>query len=205
MFQLCITLPPLHKRDVHMDFTLDTELSEKEIYAIGSIVAQWGFIETEIFEQTLLSYKDDEDLPAQMKNNAQFSKVLQLWQKRVAKVRDPRKKEILIKQYEELVSLNKFRQAVVHSRWEWSRDDPGVITAVRYHNQSVKRIKFTLDDLVQFTIRLGKVRYSIRYPNEVQDQAEEMQKQGGYINRRAMDLLTGRITLDELIKRGDNE
>lgn len=75
-----------------MRTTLSTELSEKETYMIGSIVSQWGFMEADIFEQTLLSFEDDEELPASMKTNAQFSKVLDLWLKRVVEAQDTEKK-----------------------------------------------------------------------------------------------------------------
>ena len=47
-----------------MHYTLGTELSERETYLIGLIVSQWGFIESEIFEQTILSFEDGEVLPA---------------------------------------------------------------------------------------------------------------------------------------------
>lgn len=188
-----------------MHYTLGTELSERETYLIGLIVSQWGFIESEIFEQTILSFEDGEVLPASMKTNAQFSLVLQLWLKRVAEVEGDVKKAVLTAQHQKIISLNEFRQAVVHSRWEWKPDAPDEITAVRVHKQSIKRVKFTFDDLASFAITLGEIRYSIRYPGGLQDRAEEMAELGGHISRQGWDLLSGRVTLDELTKRGENE
>lgn len=188
-----------------MRYTMDTELSERETYVIGSIVSQWGFLESDIFEQTISSFEDAEDLPNSMKTNAQFSKVLELWLKRVAEVQDAPRKSVLTAQYQKIISLNEFRQAVVHSRWEWRPDAPEEITAVRVHKQSIKRVKFTFEDLAEFATNLGEIRYSIRYPGGLQDRAEEMAKMGGHISRQGWDLLSGRVTLDDLTKHDKNK
>ncbi len=167
-----------------MRFTLDTELSEPEIYLIGSIVSQWGFLEADIFDQTLLSFEGSEDLPASMKKNAQFSKVLELWLERVVEPQDDARKAVLKAQYDKIISLNEFRQAVVHSRWEWRPDVPDEITAVRAHNMSINSVKFTTDVLADFAGSLGEIRYLIRYPGGVQDRAEEIAA-GGWIYKSA--------------------
>lgn len=184
-------------KGLYMNFTLNTELSEREIYLIGSIVSQWGFLESDIFDQTLLSFAESEALPAAM-NNAQFSAVLQLWLERVVEQQDDARKGILKAQYGEIVSLSNFRQAVVHSRWEWRPGSPEEITAVRVHRNSVKRVKFTADDLTDFSNRLGQVRFSIQYPGGMEDRAAEVATTGGYVSRLGWDLLAGRVSLDEL-------
>lgn len=180
-----------------MIYTLSTELSEREIYLIGSVVAQWGFLESNIFDQTLLSFADSETLPAAM-NNAQFSAVLQLWLERVVAQQDDARKAVLEAQHSKIVSLSEFRQAIVHSRWEWRPDCPNEITAVRVHKKSVKRVKLTVDDLAEFSTELGQIRYWIRYPGGIEDRAAEVATTGGYISRLGWDLLAGRVTLDEL-------
>ena len=176
--------------------TLNTELSEREIYLIGSVVSQWGFLEADIFEQTLLSFSDSESLPALM-NNVQFNGVLQLWLARVVEKHDDIRKAVLKAQYQEIVSLSEYRQAVVHSRWEWRPDVPDEITAVRVHKKNIKRVKFTAADLDDFSVRLGRIRYLIRYPGG-NDRAAEISAAGGYISRRGWDLLSGRASLDDL-------
>ncbi|WP_421951904.1 hypothetical protein [Pelagibacterium sp.] len=184
---------------------LDTELSERETYLIGSIVSQWGFLEADIFDQTLLSFEGCESLPAAMNKNAQFSAVLKLWLERVVESNDGARKAVLKAQYDKIISLNEFRQAVVHSRWEWTPSAPHEITAVRVHNKSIKRVKFTSDDLADFAADLGEIRYAIRYPGGVQDRAKEMAAVGGYISRRGWDLLGGRLKIDDSTDRSDTE
>ncbi len=179
-----------------MRLTLDTALSERETYLIGSIVSQWGFLESDIFDQTLLSFEGCESLPASMNKNAQFSAVLQLWLERVVELSDEATKLILKAQYDKIVSLAEFRQAVVHSRWEWRPDFPDEIIAVRIHNKCIKRVKFTSDDLADFATDLGEIRYVIRYPRGIQDRAQEMAAVGGYISRRGWNLLGGYMPRD---------
>lgn len=180
-----------------MKTILNTELSEREISLIGSIVSQWGFLEADIFEQTLLSFADGDELPASM-NNAQFSEVLKLWLQRVVLQQDDARKEVLNAQYDAILSLSEYRQAVVHSRWEWRPDLPEEITAVRVHKKSVKRVKFTPEDLFEFSSRLGSIRYSIRYPRGTEDRAAELSQTGGYISRAGWDLLSGRTKLKDI-------
>jgi hypothetical protein len=167
---------------------LNTELSEREIYLIGSIVSQWGFLESDIFDQTLLSFGKTESLPVLM-NNAQFSAVLKLWLERVVEKRDSARKAVLEAQYKEIIYLSNFRQAVVHSRWEWNPSTPDEITAVRVHKKSVMRVKLSGDDLAEISMRLGQVRYWIAYPGGTEDQAADMAAAGGYISRSAYGLL----------------
>lgn len=186
-----------------MIHTLNTELSDREIYLIGSIVAQWGFLESDIFGQTLLSFAEDDSLPPSM-NNAQFSAVLLLWLERVVEQQqDHVKKGVLLAQHREIVALSEFRQAVVHSRWEWRPDLPDEITAVRIHKKSIIRVKFTPHDLANFSSRLGEVRFRIKYPGGIEDRAAELAAGGGYISRIGWDLLTGRTSLEELTGRRD--
>lgn len=188
-----------------MRHLLNTELSDLEIHLIGSIVSQWGFLEADIFDQTLLSFEESESLPASMQKNIQFSAVLQLWRERVVAQHDDARKAVLTAQYDKIISLSEFRQAVVHSRWEWRPDAPNEITAVRAHSGSIKRVKFTSDDLADFAVSLGEIRYSIRYPGGIQDRAEEMAAAGGYISRQGWEMLGLRLKVDDSTDDGDTE
>jgi hypothetical protein len=176
--------------------TLNTQLTDREVFLIGSIVSQWGFLEADIFDQTLLSFEDEDGpLPAAM-NNAQFTTVLELWLERVAEKRDDVRKAMLKEQYQEIVELSAFRQALVHSRWEWRPDAPEAITAIRVHKKTIKCVTLTSEDLLQLSIRLGQIRYRIRYPGGMEDRATELAATGGYISRRGWELLTGRANWD---------
>jgi hypothetical protein len=176
--------------------TLNTELTDREVFLIGSIVSQWGFLEADIFHQTFLSFEDeDSPLPVAM-NNAQFTAVLELWLERVVEKRDDARKAVLKEQYQEIGKLSAYRQALVHSRWEWRPDAPDAITAIRVHKKTIKRVTLTSEDLLQLSIRLGQIRYRIRYPGGIEDRAAELAAAGGYISRRGWELLTGRQNWD---------
>lgn len=171
-----------------MRYVLNTELSERELGLIGSVVAQWGFLENDIFEQTLLTFEDEDSLPSSMIQNAQFSEILKLWLRQVVEKQSGARKAVLLAQYEKILSLNEYRQAVVHSRWEWRPQAPDEIVAVRIHKKTIKRVRFSVDDLLDFSSQLGEVRFWLRYPSGAEDQAEEMAKLGGYISRRGWEM-----------------
>ncbi len=181
-------------------YILNTDLSERETFLIGSIVSHWGFIESEIYDQTLISFADDEELPRSMTTNAQFSTVLELWLKRVVAKKDKTRRSVLQTQYDRIKSNNEFRQAVVHSRWEWRPDEPDQIVAVRVHKNCIKRVVFSVEDLAEFASTLGEIRYLIRFPGGLEDRAEEMNKLGGHMSRLGWDLMTGRAKLSDLTK-----
>jgi len=185
-----------------MKISLSTELSEHEIYLIGSVVSQWGFLESDIFNQTLLSFMESENIPTSM-NNAQFSSVLKLWLERVVERQDDATKAILKAQYDEIVTLSEYRQAVVHSRCEWRPDAPDEITAVRAHKNILKHITFTADDLANFSSRLGQVRYWIKYPRGSEQHSAEISATGLHISRGGWKLLAGRTSSDDLSKSGE--
>lgn len=66
------------------DLRWNDELSDRETFLIGKVIAQWGALEHEVFVQTLMTFDmpDGEEvvLPKTM-NNLQFTDVLNLSQK----------------------------------------------------------------------------------------------------------------------------
>jgi hypothetical protein len=131
-------------------------------------------------------------------NNVQFTTVLDLWFERFVRAQSDDKREVLENQYQAIKELNDFRQAIVHSRWKWRPDRPDEITAVRVHKQSVKETTFKSDDLHDFSVRLGQIRFHVKYPGGLSERADELSQTGGYISRKGWDLLTGRTSLPDL-------
>ncbi|MDP8250963.1 hypothetical protein [Pseudochrobactrum saccharolyticum] len=171
---------------------LSTELKDQEIYIIGSIVSQWGFLEADIFDQTLQTFIDEKPefpLPKQM-NNLKFTEVLNLWLKRVAEIADKPKKLVLKNQYERIIFLNDYRQAIVHSRWQYNPSSPQEITAVRIRKKEIVRVKFTFEDLLNLSQQLGEIRYNINYPGGEEDRLAKMPA-WGYMSRKFNEIMSG--------------
>ncbi|XHE11787.1 hypothetical protein PCC82_08165 [Agrobacterium deltaense] len=173
-----------------MKYVLDTSLNERETYLLGSIVSQWGYLEADIFEQTLQALADVEPLPKEM-NNAKFSLVLDLWLREVAEKQVGERRAVLITQYERIRELSQFRQAVVHSRWEWNPEKPDEVVAVRVIKKEIIRAKFTVQDLADMAGRVGEIRYLIRYPGGLEDRAKEMAETGFFVSRGGWERLFG--------------
>jgi hypothetical protein len=137
-----------------MKLLFDVELSEKESFLVGRIVALWGALEFEIFEQTVFSFPEEvAELPKEM-NNMQFSKVLELWKERVIAKAKGRRQKVLMKQHARICQCQDYRDAIIHGMWDWNRSNPTVITTVRVKKKEIISMKFEPDDLAQFCTEL---------------------------------------------------
>jgi len=176
------------------------ELSDRELYWIGTIVAQWASMEHEIFNQTLLSFEDNavEELPKAM-NNAQFSQVLEIWTKRVVETSKPEARLALLSALKTIGELTPHRNALAHSMWDYDRNDPGKIKAIRIRGKQIISHYFTADDLRDFAMRVGELNFKLRYPGGLEERAETMIAGGGYISRAAIAAFSGHPIAAELI------
>jgi hypothetical protein len=176
------------------------ELSDREIFFIGKIIAQWGALEHEVFVQTLMSFDaphgEEVTLPGAM-NNLQFTDVLKLWKERVADKTDGKRGEVLQQQYERILNLKDYRDALVHGMWEWSTGELTKITAVRIRKKEIISVQFTADDLENFYSRVGNINFKLRSPGGIEEFAQKMAEVGSYASRRWLSVMTGDTFADE--------
>jgi len=174
-------------------FGYDLGLTDKEVYHIGSIVAYWAALETEIFNQTLLTFDapDDEEitLPKAL-HNLQFTKVLDLWKERVVDQAEGESADLLKAVYESINQLKEFRDALVHGMWEWSKKDISVISSRRVRKKEIVTINFNASDLEDFDIRLRKLNFKTRYPGGVLNAIQGHEGPIGHISRRFLAEIT---------------
>ena len=174
-------------------YSWDAELLDREVFLIGKIIVQWGALEHEIFTQTLLTFDAPKGeaikLPGAM-SNLQFTQILQLWRERVVDhAKGPRAK-VLQAQFDEILRLKQFRDALVHGMWNWSPEDLTKISTVRIRKKEIITTAFTADDLEDFCRRVGRVNFKIRFPRGLRDLAQARAKQGFYISRRGLSMFT---------------
>lgn len=176
------------------------ELSDREIFFIGKIIAQWGALEHEVFVQTLTTFdtphSEDRTLPKAM-NNLQFSDVLKLWKERVADKMEGERGKVLQEQYDEILGLKDYRDALVHGMWECSSGELAKITAVRVRKKEVISVQFTADDLENFYRRVGSINFKLRSPGGIEELAQKMAEVGFYASRRWLSLMTADALADE--------
>jgi len=184
----------------HGHFKFDLELSDKEIHFIGQIVSQWGALEHEIFNQTLLTFErpdgEEIDLPKEMKS-LQITAILNLWKERVVDEAEQKVAEILQEQYDRIIELKEYRDALVHGMWEWTPSDINKISTIRIRKKEIIRIHFTADDLYDFYSRLAGINFKIRFPRGVEDIASVHAEQGGYFSRRFLSMITDNDIVDD--------
>ncbi|TNY25240.1 hypothetical protein BV497_14955 [Fulvimonas soli] len=172
---------------------LDLQLSDREMFLIGMIVAHWGSLEHEVFTQTLLSFDSREEpaeaLPKAM-NNIQFAQVLSLWKERVVDTSTGERLSSFRVVYDTLVNLKEPRDALIHGMWLWSPESGGRISTVRVKKREVITTHFNADYLEDFAFRLAKLNFMIRYPRGTIDLAAERQSDGFYISRKFLEMMT---------------
>lgn len=172
-----------------MPHVMGLDLSDREIFAIGKIIALFGAIEHEIFQQTVLFFADAEEceLPKEM-NNSQFSRVLDLWVQTV--VAGSEHKKILLKQYDTIRHFSEYRHSIVHGMLSWDASKLDVVTSTRVLRKNIISIDYSVDDLEHFATELGKVNFKIRFPGGLRQYADKMS--GFHISRRGFELLFGK-------------
>ncbi|VBI24668.1 hypothetical protein [Burkholderia pseudomallei] len=183
----------------------DVELSERETFHIGRIIALWGALEYEVFIQTLMTFASGPDAPEKLPkkmNGIQFTETLDLWKDRVVGAAKGKRREVLERQYERICHYQEFRHALVHGMWDWSESDPGRITSVRIKKRQVCRNHFTADELEKFNLALQQINFRIRYPGGTSEFAMKAAEQGPYFSRRAVAILSSHPVSEDLLPPG---
>lgn len=171
----------------------DHGLSDRELHFIGGILAHWGAIEHEVFNQTLLTFDEGDDNPPELPramNNLQFTAVLALWRERVITTSLPGISENLERQHQRIIELRPYRDALVHGMWQWSLDSVEQITTVRIKHKQIISTRFTADDLEDFCNTLAAINFHLRYPGGAEDLACERAAAGFSISRRGLATLS---------------
>jgi hypothetical protein len=183
-------------------YQVNTHLSDREIYSIGKIIALWGALEHVVFIQTLETFDDAGDeveLPKAM-NNLRFTGVLDLWKTRVVDNAQGDCGKVLQRQYERIVELHPFRNALVHGMWQWSPAAPSEISVVRIARDQVITTSFDADSLEDFCRQLGGINFKIHYPGGRAQYARERTESGFGLNRLAYSLMTSNPVVEELLQ-----
>lgn len=183
------------------DFYLwNDELSEREALLIGKTIAQWGALEHEIFVQTLMTFEGKQVALPKAMNNLQFTDILDLWKESVVTKAEDERKKVLEQQYEKILKLKAYRDALVHGMWQWSKAELSKITSVRIRKKEIISVQFTADDLADFALQIARVNFKLRCPAGLEDLAEQRTAEGFYASRLGAALLTGDPFADEWLK-----
>ena len=180
----------------------DEQLTDKEVYYLGKVVAHWGAIEYEVFIQTLQTFdgavNNVSELPKPMKN-LNFSAVLDLWEERVINNTSGERGEILRIQLQKIKEASEFRHTLVHSMLHYSQTDIGRITASRVKNREYIQVDISGDDLLDFYTRLSEINFYLRAPGGADEFAEIKVREGGGFSRRGLAMVTGHEILSDWI------
>lgn len=169
-----------------MKVTEDTGMTLHELAVIGEIVAQWGSIEHEIFVQTVATFVDLDErvspLPKEM-NNLNFLEVLALWKGQVVDVSRVEHRAVLLAQYENLVRLSHYRNAIVHGMRDWDGTDPKTLITTRVRKKEIISTRFKAGDLNDLATSLGEINFLIRHPGGLSEAlSKSLNEEGCYVS-----------------------
>lgn len=184
--------------DESLPMAFQPELSDREFFFIGTIVAQWGFLEHEIFLQTLLTFSDEtEKLPKDL-SSLQFTTILAQWESRVVNAATGDAKAVLEKQLSKIRHYKDFRDALVHGMWDYDKSAPEQIITTRVRRKELVTVRFTANQLQEFAEELAKINAAILYPGGFEQYATERAAQGSYMSRRWIATMSGNPVAEEL-------
>lgn len=185
-----------------MKICWDDQLTDKEVYYLGKIVAHWGAIEYEVFSQTLQTFEDTTDDPSELPKamkNLNFTSVLELWEQRVVNNAPGKAGEVLHAQLQAIKDAHDFRNTLIHSMLHVSPDDIGRIVASRVKKSEYIQIDITGNDLVDFYRQLGQINMNLRSPGGLEDIVKKRTELTGGFSRRGLALVSGHEVLSDWI------
>jgi len=178
-----------------MKMLFDLQLTDKETFFIGNIVAAWASLEHEVFVQTLFTYvaaDEGTNLPKEM-NNVQFTGVLRLWKARVLDQANGKRKRSLETVYERILKGHEYRKAIVHGMWNWSPENVERITSTRIVGKKIVSVNFDAVGLESFMTDLLELNFDLRFPRGVVELAKQRSEHGGFMSRRFVAMMTGKL------------
>ncbi|WBX89119.1 hypothetical protein [Achromobacter mucicolens] len=179
-----------------MKTLLCDELTDKEAYFIGKIVAAWASLEHEVFEQTLQTYvpaierEELSKLPKEM-NNIQFTGVLRLWKERVVDQAKSKRWKTLERVHEAILQRIEYRRAIVHGMWNCSLGNADHITSTRIVGKQIISVHFDADALYSLMTDLQEINFDLRYPRGTAEFAMQRGREGLRISRRFAAIMSG--------------
>lgn len=163
----------------------DTGLTKQEVGIIGEIVVQWGALEFEVFEQTLMTFGTDihlSQLPKEM-NNLNFSSVLKLWKERVVEQAEGDVKKVLEGIYDKILEIKDIRNAIVHGMWDFSTTELQTVSTLRVRKDQIIHSVFKDQFLVALYEDIAELNFNIRYPGGLEKFLQEQMSDGFYVNK----------------------
>jgi len=171
-------------KDEELKHIWDTGLTDKEHFIIGSIIAQWGALEAEVFSQTLDTFGTDihvSQLPKEM-NNLSFTSVLGLWKSRVVDVSKGKTKAILEQAHKNILRLTDARNSIIHGMWDFSLKEPNTISTYRVKKDKIIHTVFEDGALADIYTDIAEINANIRYPGGMLDFFQDQMRDGCYVN-----------------------
>jgi hypothetical protein len=175
--------------------TLEPDLEEEELAAIGYVTAQWAHLEHAILASTfMLSSKNGVTLPRDA-TNLSFEKRLVAWRVTIERfVTDENEKARLLKLVSKAANLSASRHKLAHGLWAWDYSDPATLNAFSFRPKVHFEAHFNAEGIRQLGEKIGELNFALSFPGGKMDAwqswAEHLQANEGTFVARSF-LLSG--------------
>ena len=155
--------------------TLEPDLEEEELAAIGYVTAQWAHLEHAILASTfVLSSKNGVALPKDA-TNLSFEKRLDAWRITIERfVTDEKEKARLLKLVSKAANLSASRHKLAHGLWAWDYSDPATLKAFSFRPKVDFEAHFNAEGIRQLGEKIGELNFALSFPGGKMDAWKSM-------------------------------
>ncbi len=174
-----------------------TELTEREIYAIGYVTVSWAHLEHLLIIKTMeLAEKAKIPLPEDARALS-FKKRRRVWRALIKKtVKWPRTRENLLNLATRIGSTERSRNRITHGLWGWDTADPRKLRVGSFRKPFKFEEPFDFEKLMKLGDRIGEINFQLTYPRGKNQAIKMLAQRGGGVSRRGMLILTGKDSED---------
>ncbi len=180
---------------------IETELSPRELSAIGFVTVSWAQLEHLMLQKTVeLSDAANIEIPKDA-TALSFKKRIRAL-RALAKSALPDKDDLnkFLKILNRIGSIERSRNRITHGLWDWSPADPDKLKSSSFRPPYQFEEPFDHAKLIKLALYIGEVNFLLAYPGG-EEQAQEaitehMMQSGGHVSRLGMQLLTGKDISD---------
>ena len=143
-----------------------THLDQDELYAIGLITVQWGYLEHAILIRTIdLAHRKKMPVPKDAFNMA-FKKRRRAYRILIETALKTKPiKEARLRVLSRIANLEQRRHQITHGLWDWDHANPDMLKAHSFRQPHDFEQPFSLDKLLNLAEQIAEVNFDLTYPN----------------------------------------
>lgn len=170
---------------------LGTELSPKELAAIGYVTASWAQLEHLLLDTTIAVAETANVALPEAATSLSFKKRLRALRELVREVIEPEAQNRLLAVLSKVGSAERSRHRITHGLWDWLPKNPNKLRASSYRNSLEFEEPFDFGKLLKLGDTIGEINFQLRYPGGKKQAEEELANRHFAMSRIGAQLFSG--------------